>query len=197
MQKIFKDKTKLFECNIYVDGTKLSETKARLILEFPNNRNLLFHGDIDKTGKCEITIPALKEMEECSGRAVLEVIAESSYFETWSDDFELETSKKVRVEMVDKSDKKVLEEEIKKAPRVEIITESAPETPINENLNKFKTYVKENNVPILSVVKDKEKVLNILFEYKKKHNLTKETIVEIANEINRLKKSEKINKFFL
>jgi hypothetical protein len=121
MQKFYRDKSKLFECNISVDGANINETKARLVLELPNDRNLLFYGKIKENGKCEIKIPALKEFEESNGTVILEIIADSTYFESWRDTFELETNKKVTVEMIEKNDNIIVEKKI--VPHVQIISQ--------------------------------------------------------------------------
>lgn len=190
MQKFFRDKTKLFECNISVDGAKLNETKARLILEFPNKRNLLFYGNIDDNGKCSVTIPALKEMDEAEGNVILEIIAESTHFESWRDKFKLETNKKVQVEMVEPR-KEIVETKI--TPRVEIINEEVEE-PVekNEKLEKLNKYLAENKIDINTVLKSKSAFLNLLVEYKRDNNLTKEDIFGVVNEIKKTQKNNKL-----
>jgi hypothetical protein len=179
MQKFYKDKAKLFECNISVDGANLNETKARLILEFPNNRNLLFHGSINKSGKCEIVVPALKELDECEGKAVLEIIAESTFFESWHDNFMLETNKKVVVEMVERDDK-ILENTSK--PKVQVMIES---TEIDEQtkLDVFKKYVNENHhIGENSITK--KMCVDLLKEYRVIDRLNNQYFSELLNEIN-------------
>jgi hypothetical protein len=186
MQKFFRDKPKLFECNISVDGAKISETKARLILEFPDtHRNLLFYGNLDNNGKCEITIPALKEYDETEGNVILEVIAESTHFESWRDKFKLETNKKIQVEMVEPK-KEIIINNIK--PHVEIINEDIEEIKEeviveNEIYNNFNKYINENKIKINDIVKNKTKFFNLLSEYKKKSNNSKENIILIVEEI--------------
>ena len=197
MQKFYTDKSKIFECNISVDGAKLNETKARLILEFPNKRNLLFHGKINEDGKCRIQIPALKEMEEGEGNAVLEIIAESTHFESWKDKFKLETNKKVQVEMVEHNDKEIIAE-TKITPHVEIISENVEEKRkiIEESitLKSFKNFLNENNLDYNLVIKNKSAFLGILNEFKNDFSLTKEDIFEVVDEIKENVKNSKILK---
>jgi len=191
MQKFFRDKTKLFECNISVDGARLNETKARLILEFPNKRNLLFYGNIDESGKCSVTIPALKEMDEAEGNVILEIIAESTHFESWRDKFKLETNKKVVVEMVEPR-KEIVETKI--VPRVEVINEELEEPVVkNKTLDNFNAYVNENKINIDSALKNKSAFLNLLVEYKRDKNLTKEDIFNVVNEIKKTQKNKLLN----
>lgn len=188
MQKFYKDKAKLFECNISVEGADINETKARLVLEFPNNRNLLFHGKIGDYGKCEILIPALKELEECEGEVVLEVIAESTYFESWRDNFELKTHKKVMVEVVEKENK-VISETLK--PQVAVIINKTTEkfetkqkqSKISPEFKKFRTYLRENEVNFNKIIKNKTEFFKLLHEYKKVTNSTKGDITIIVEEI--------------
>jgi hypothetical protein len=193
MQKFYRDKSKLFECNISVDGAKLNETKARLILEFPNNRNLLFHGNIDSNGKCEVTIPPLKEMDETEGEVLLEIIAESTHFESWRDKFKLETNKKVQVEMVTPK-KEIVESKI--TPRVQIITESVEEEkePIQESKEYlvFKEFINESRINLDKALNNKTEFLNMLAECKKKKNLTKKDVFTIFEELKKRNKNNKL-----
>jgi len=193
MQKFYRDKSKIFECNVSVDGATIAETKARLVLEFPNDRNLLFYGNIQENGKCEIVVPPLKEIDECEGTAILEIIAESTYFESWTDDFALDTNKKVTVEMVEKKGATIEEKKI--VPHVKVISKSEEKRPVIENvkdapelddvdkLSEFKTYVKKNKINITETIKDKEKYLQLLVKYKKEKSLNKKNIMELHDEI--------------
>jgi hypothetical protein len=148
----------------------------------PNDKNLLFYGKIKENGKCEIRIPALKEFEESSGTVILEIIADSTYFESWRDTFELETNKKVTVEMVEKSDDVLVEKKI--VPHVQII-EPKDENKTNRvnNIEGFKKFVTEKKISLTEIVKDKDKYLKLLMEYKKQKSLDKKDVVKIHEEI--------------
>ena len=100
MYKLFTDKTELFECDIKLQGASLNKSKARLVVE-TSEYSLLFKGTINSKGKCEIPIRKLKGLidENTKGNIRLEVIAEDTYFTPWESDFEVETSKKVTVEV--------------------------------------------------------------------------------------------------
>jgi len=78
--KFYKDKGETFSCDLEIEGASLSESQARLVLKFDNDRIYLFEGSISDTGVCEVKIPALKEINAKNGKAKLEVIAESTYF---------------------------------------------------------------------------------------------------------------------
>ncbi len=170
---------------------KISETKARLILEFPNKRNLLFYTIIDSNGKCSVTIPPLKEMNECEGNVLLEVIAESTHFESWRDKFKLETNKKVQVEMV-MQEKDIIVENNK--PRVEVIVEEI-EDKINKSvLNEFNSYVSKRNINLEKIIKNKDSFFNLLHEYKKHNNVTKENIIVIVEELKKNARTNQIER---
>ena len=111
MYKLFTDKTELFECSISLQGASLKKSKARLVVETPEY-SLLFNGTISKSGKCEIPIRKLKGLidEDTSGNIRLEVIAEDTFFTPWESDFEVETSKKVTVEVKSQTTKKPIVE---------------------------------------------------------------------------------------
>jgi len=191
MQKFYRDKSKLFECNISVDGASINETKARLVLEFPNDRNLLFYGKIKENGKCEINIPALKEFEESNGTVILEIIADSTYFESWRDGFNLETNKKVTVEMIEKKDDVLVEKKI--IPHVQIITtkedkkstvvENKKETPTSL-LTDFKNFANKKKVNLSETCKDKDKYLKFMMEFKKHKTLTNNEVLKLHEEIS-------------
>ena len=96
---VYKDKYENFTCNVSVEGAKLNNTKARLILE-SEDWNLVFEGDIDQNGKCTIPIKKLSVLDEGTiGKIRLEVIAENTIFSPWEDDFKVRLSKKVEVQV--------------------------------------------------------------------------------------------------
>lgn len=100
---LYTDKPYVFECGLDVKGTSMQNTQARIVLE-GSRWNLIFYGSIDKNGHCTIDIdklPIFNEGEE--GKVRLEVIAEESYFPAWEDEFTVQKSKKVTVEIFDRS----------------------------------------------------------------------------------------------
>lgn len=99
---LYRDKSRLFECDIKVNGAKISDTSARLILKFDDGTINMYEGKIGVLGNCSIEIPSLSEVkyESSSGEAILEVIADSTVFESWKSPFLLEKSKNVTVEVV-------------------------------------------------------------------------------------------------
>ena len=111
MYKLFTDKSELFECDIKLEGASLSKSSARLVVE-TSDYSLLFKGEINSSGKCEIPIRKLKGLidENTTGNIRLEVIAEDTYFTPWESDFEVDASKKVTVEVKSQQAKKPIVE---------------------------------------------------------------------------------------
>ena len=96
---VYKDKNENFSCDVMVEGARLNETQARLILE-SDDWTLMFEGEIDRSGKCNIPIKKLNIFDEGTvGRIRLEVIAENTVFTPWEDDFKVKMSKKVMVQI--------------------------------------------------------------------------------------------------
>ena len=139
MYKLFTDKAELFECNISLQGASLKKSKARLVVETPDY-SLLFNGNISKSGKCEIPIKKLKGLidEDTTGNIRLEVIAEDTFFTPWESDFEVETSKKVTVEVKTQTTKKPIVEAKVKIKEKPTITEK------QHVINLFKLLIKED-----------------------------------------------------
>ena len=170
MYKLFTDKSELFECDIKLEGASLSKSKARLVVE-TSDYSLLFDGSISSKGKCEIPIRKLKGLidEDTTGNIRLEVIAEDTFFTPWESDFEVETSKKVTVEVKSQSQSKkpIVEATVKVTTSEQqhvinllklLIKEDINIENISYKRNKLNnivaTYLKENTI------KNTEKVIN-------------------------------------
>jgi hypothetical protein len=111
---VFKDKSENFSCDVTVEGARLIDTQARLILE-SDDWTLMFEGEIDRNGKCNIPIKKLNIFDEGTvGKIRLEVIAENTVFTPWEDDFKVKMSKKVMVQV----------HESRKSPKKPMVTES-------------------------------------------------------------------------
>jgi len=161
MYKLFTDKSELFECDIKLQGASLKKSKARLVVE-TQDYSLMFNGSISTSGKCEIPIRKLKGLidEDTTGNIRLEVIAEDTFFTPWESDFEVETSKKVTVEVKTQTTKKpIVEAKVKVTTSEQQHVVNLLKLLINENINikniSYKrnklnnivaTYLKENTV---------------------------------------------------
>ena len=103
--RIYRDKEEIFECNISVQGAKLSSSQVRLIFDH-EICNLVFYGKISKEGKCAVPLKKMNFYpEKSTGRVRLEVIVEDTIFVPWEETFIVEGAKKVTVQI--KSQKKV------------------------------------------------------------------------------------------
>ena len=150
MYKLFTDKAELFECSISLQGASLKKSKARLVVETPEY-SLLFNGSLSKSGKCEIPIKKLKGLidEDTTGNIRLEVIAEDTFFTPWNSNFEVETSKKVTVEVKTQTTKKPIVEAKVKVKEKPTITEK------QHVINLFKLLIKEDiNIDNISFKRD-------------------------------------------
>ena len=159
MYKLFTDKSELFECDIKLQGASLKKSKARLVVE-TQDYSLMFNGSISKGGKCEIPIRKLKGLidEDTTGNIRLEVIAEDTFFTPWESDFEVETSKKVTVEVKSQTTKKpIVEAKVK-------ITNSEQQHVVNL----LKLLVNEN-INIKNISYKRNKLNNIVATYLKEN----------------------------
>jgi len=167
MYKLFTDKSELFECDIKLQGASLKKSKARLVVE-TQNYSLMFNGAISTSGKCEIPIRKLKGLidEDTIGNIRLEVIAEDTFFTPWESDFEVETSKKVTVEIKSQTQfkKPIIEAKIK------IKENNITDLEQQHVVNLLKLLIKENiNVKNISFKRNKLK--NIVATYLKENTI--------------------------
>ena len=179
MYKLFTDKSELFECDIKLQGASLKKSKARLVVE-TQDYSLMFNGNISTSGKCEIPIRKLKGLidEDTTGNIRLEVIAEDTFFTPWESDFEVETSKKVTVEVKSQSFKKpIVEAKVR-------ITNSEQEHVINL----LKLLVNEN-INIKNISYKRNKLNNIVATYLKE-NTIKNTEKVINGVLKKLQKAK-------
>ncbi len=179
MYKLFTDKSELFECDIKLQGASLKKSKARLVVE-TQDYSLMFNGSISKGGKCEIPIRKLKGLidEDTTGNIRLEVIAEDTFFTPWETDFEVETSKKVTVEVKTQTTKKPIVE-----AKVTITN-----TEQQHVINLLKLLVKEN-INIKNISYKRNKLNNIVATYLKE-NTVKDTEKVIGGVLKKLQKEK-------
>ena len=164
MYKLFTDKSELFECDIKLQGASLKKSKARLVVE-TSDYSLLFNGSISSKGKCEIPIKKLKGLidEDTTGNIRLEVIAEDTFFTPWETNFEVETSKKVTVEIKTQTLKK---------PIIETKVKGNTITDFEQQhvINLLKLLVKEN-INIENISYKRNKLNNIVATYLKENTI--------------------------
>ena len=154
----------------FTTRSKFKKSKARLVVE-TQDYSLLFNGTISNSGKCEIPIKKLKGLidEDITGNIRLEVIAEDTFFTPWESDFEVETSKKVTVEVKSQTfSKPILEAKVKEN------TITSPEK--QHVINLLKLLVKEE-ININNISYKRNKLSNIVATY------LKENTVENTNKV--------------
>ena len=166
MYKLFTDKTELFECSISLQGASLKKSKARLVVETPDY-SLLFDGSISKSGKCEIPIRKLKGLidEDTTGNIRLEVIAEDTFFTPWESDFEVETAKKVTVEVKSQTTKKPLIE-----AKVTVKENNITKSEKDHVVNLLKLLIKEE-INMKNISYKRNKLNNIVATYLKENTI--------------------------
>ena len=188
MYKLFTDKAELFECDIKIEGSSLSKSTARLVVE-TLDYSLMFNGKISTDGKCTIPIKKLNGLidESSKGNIRLEVIAEDTYFIPWKSEFEIEASKKVTVEvrsqqkpLIESKGPKIQVSNIKETkkinkPKQVTITESEKKHIINI----MKLLIHENvNINNLSIRKNKlNKVIATYNQFKPINESSKGTVI--------------------
>jgi len=207
MYTLYTDKQGLFECSISLENASLKNSKARLVVE-ANDMSILFQGNIDPSGKCIVPISKLKNLleESTKGKIKLEVIADDTYFTPWESDFTVETFKKVTAEIKSKpKNNSILENKIDKI-KIGNHIKTLSKKLIKENINIdsiLKNKNKLNNIVgsyiLKNKINEKEKsviiegiissLLVVSFNNKPKQNLTMENLLQdIKNNVNLINK---------
>jgi len=165
MYTLYTDKQELFECSISLEGASVKNSQARLIVE-SDNLNLLFKGTIDSNGKCTVPIKKLKNLleESTKGKIRLEVIADDTYFTPWESDFEVETARKVTVEVKTQTDKNIIAE-----VKTGVIVKDIKVGDHIQNLSKM--LVKEN-INIHNMTLNKVKLNDVIASYLKTNRIS-------------------------
>ena len=165
MYTLYTDKQELFECSISLEGASVKNSQARLIVE-SDNLNLLFKGTIDSNGKCTVPIKKLKNLleESTKGKIRLEVIADDTYFTPWESDFEVETARKVTVEVKTQTNKNTIAE-----VKTGVIVKDIKVGDHIQNLSKM--LVKEN-INVHNMASNKVKLNNVIASYLKTNKIS-------------------------
>tara|TARA_R100001129_G_C5202349_1_gene214182 strand:- start:98 stop:673 length:576 start_codon:yes stop_codon:yes gene_type:complete len=183
MYKLYTDKVENFEAIIKLEGASTSKSTARLVVE-ADNFSLLFKGSVNSDGKVSIPVKRLKGLldENTRGKIKLEVIAEDTYFIPWESDFQVDTSKKVTVEIKSQSQEPLIESNKPKV-QVQVIKERKVTMSEREHvINIVKLLIKENiNLKNLTVKKDK--LNNIIGEYITDSNITESQKAPVINKV--------------
>lgn len=94
---IYKNKGEVFKCSFDVEGASSNDIEVRLCLEFNDNKNMFFYGQMDKDGGCTIQIPRLNELEDKQGTLRVEAIIDDTYFKLHECPVELRNSVQMKI----------------------------------------------------------------------------------------------------
>lgn len=184
MYKLYTDKQEIFEAQIELTGASIKNSFARLILE-SDEWNLTFEGKIDSNGSVKVPIKKLKGVlnEGDKGNLKLEVIAEDVYFKPWEDSFEVNTSRKITVEVKSQTEKGIIEE-----TKPKVVLKEAKSL-INKKLIKeyIKTLVK-NDIPLDKIYSHQEKLNTITEGFLKENKINEDTKKEFIIKVIQLLK---------
>ena len=183
MYKLYTDKVENFEAVIKLEGASPSKSTARLVVE-AENFNLLFTGKVNSNGKVSIPVRRLKGLldENSKGKIKLEVIAEDTYFIPWESDFQVDTSKKVTVEIKSQSQEPI-NEDTKPKMQVKVMNENKVTTSEKEHIiNIVKLLIKEN-INLKNLTIKKNKLNNIIGEYITDSNITESQKAPVINKV--------------
>ena len=178
--KLYTDKQEIFECNIFLEGASLTTATSRIIVE-TQDLKLLFEGTIDKDGNCKVPIKKLRGLvgEDTKGTMKLEVIAEDTYFLPWESDFEVDTAKKIKVEV--KQQSKPLVKSSK--PKMVVKEVKHPFDPVEKVVN----ILHKQGVGVSTIYESKKKMIPMLKKYSTKagykrgaKNFIKEVIQKLS-----------------
>ena len=178
--KLYTDKQEIFECNIYLEGASLTKAISRIIVE-TQDLKLMFEGTIDKDGNCKVPIKKLRGLlgEDTKGTMKLEVIAEDTYFEPWQSDFEVDTAKKIKVEV--KQQSKPLVKSSK--PKMVVKEVKHPFDPVDKVVNALH----KKGVGVSTIYESKKQMIPMLKKYSTKagykrgaKNFIKEVIQKLS-----------------
>ena len=143
MYKLLKDKNNEFQCEIKLVGANEKTAKVRLFLE-GTGCEYSFNGTIEGT-RVRVNMGKLKQFGNLmeSGKIRLEVVADDTLFVPYESTYELEESKSVTVEVVERAT-------VTKRPMVEVkvdtpqkqVIKSTPK-PKNDAVNELRTYFRK------------------------------------------------------
>ena len=178
--KLYTDKQEIFECQIHLEGASLTKANSRIIVE-TQDLKLMFEGTIDKDGNCKVPIKKLRGLlgEDDKGTMKLEVIAEDTYFMPWESDFEVDTAKKIKVEV--KQQKKSVIKSSK--PKMIVKEVKHPFDPVDKVVN----VLHKQGIGVSTIYESKKKMIPMLKKYSTKagykrgaKNFIKEVIQKLS-----------------
>ena len=179
--KLYTDKQEIFECQIHLEGASLTQATSRIIVE-TQDLKLMFEGTIDKDGNCKVPIKKLRGLvgENTKGTMKLEVIAEDTYFLPWESDFEVDTAKKIKVEVKQQSKPVVKSSK----PKMVVKEVKHPFDPVEKVVN----ILHKQGVGVSTIYESKKTMIPMLKKYSTKAGYKKGTRNFIKEVIQKLSK---------
>lgn len=182
MYKIFLDKSKIFECDVNIEGASLNKSEVRLCLE-AEGFVIVLNGDIESNGSVKIPIKNLNGVlkEGYTGKISLEVIAEDTRFIPWEDEFQTNVSKKVNVKIKEN----VSEYEEPKKPKVSFMLKETID--VNKEINDIHEILKKNNVSMKTLHKNKPVLEELIKTYCQRNDIKDiKTVNEIRKQLSKI-----------
>ena len=191
--KLYTDKKEIFECKITLEGASLKDAVSRIVVNTPDLK-LMFEGTIDKDGNCKVPIKKLRGLvnEDTKGTMKLEVIAEDTYFNPWESDFEVDTAKKIKVEVKGQGETKPKTNHSDwgnyHKPRmiVQEVKKSKPKKSINP-VDKVVNVLHKQGIGVSTIYESKKQMIPMLKKYSTKagykrgaKNFIKEVIQKLS-----------------
>ena len=171
--ELYTDKQEIFECKITLEGASLKDARSRIVVNTPDLK-LMFEGTIDNQGNCKIPIRKLRGLlgEDSKGTMKLEVIAEDTYFNPWKSDFEVDTAKKIKVEVRQQGGRKSTEHSEygnyhKPKMIVQEVKQPKPKKSINP-IDKVVNVLHKQGIGVSTIYEEKKKMIPMLKEYSTK-----------------------------
>ena len=151
----------LLKFKINSEGIDVNNIETRLVFKTNENNNYLIFGKI-VDNICEFEVPELKVYEtNDKGNIRFEIISGDTYFDVWSDKFDIKTKINITLEKVEEEIEKVIKPTIESvAPEV---VERVDETKSRVNPLKKDKKVKNDAIEthVVNLVKESKKVEKI------------------------------------
>jgi len=192
MYKLYTDKIENFEAKIKLEGASLKKSIARLVIE-ADGFDLLFKGTISESGKVKIPVKRLRGLldESTKGTIKLEVIAEDTYFTPWESQFEVNTSKKVTVEIKSQSAPMIKTISNKANVEIQVMNEQAVTKSEKEHVISIVKLLIRENINLRNLTIKKDKLNNIIGEYITGNDITEGQRAPVIQKVIRVLEKRK------
>ena len=173
---LYTDRKENFSCDIALEGAKLNESFARIILE-TKDVNYVFNGTISDGGKCEIPIRALKGLMNVrdTGNMVLEVVADDTYFRPWESNFIVDAHTKLEVKINEQEQPSKPKIQVSVNTKKDIIKEEKPKPKkisLIESVKDICNILQKNKINKSNFSKNKQNAQKVFTEYFTSNNIS-------------------------